>query len=386
MPRNRDEMELLGFLPPRAGEDPRTSDPIDVVDNGAFRDIENLEDDFRNPVDASEDPFLPQVTDDDGVPGFRPFVDASQDFGNDLAQEKDLSEEEHEMNSVRQMDEHSDDVLGDEFKQKLSARARALLSDEGRPVSDIAALARAGNAEHEARAARQPYVNITPESAATGLLGSQVLLNTQNGSPIQVASWQGLSDAEACPVTVTLTQVIPPIPTSGGTQKPIRPYAVLEWGTRNRMRAEVDIGLGTQFTINAAAVALSVGLDVSTVLGSVDQECQLAGNLGFWPCVRTAPVTRTKYSDSLSAGGNDLIEIPAFAKNVLVSRGGNPTDQMAFTIIVTDNTGRALAKQVVAINTLMSTPLILPGASRRISLTNDGAGAVTFCLVFELGL
>lgn len=392
MARSKEEMELLGFLPPRPGEDPRFGDnPIDIVDNGAFRDIENLDDDFRTGLDVEQDPFLPQVTDDDGVPGFRPFVEASNRFteAQNLPDGDDLSEEEQEMASVRESTP-DDEVLGDELVSKMALRAQAARGEDGRPVSDIAMLTRAANAEVAQAAERAPYVQITPASAATGLLGSQVTLSTANkyDDPVQVASWNGIADPETMPVTVQFIPVVSPIIQNSVTYKQIRAYGQIIFGTRNRYTVEVDVAMGAQLTVNAGAVALLVALESGAPgVGSIDQEIIVAGQISFWPSVRTAPLTRTRYIDSLATGDSSTVTIPAFAKSFTVHRSNNNGAVLGYTVSVQDNRGAVLFTQVVANDAYVATPTLLPGSARTVKIANASGTTITNCeVVFELSL
>jgi hypothetical protein len=369
------EMELLGFLPPRPGEDPRTGDnQIDLVDNGAFREIENLEDDFRNGLDVEQDPFMPQVTDGDGVPGYRPFVDASQRFTEaDLGLRADGDE------NVEEREEGGDDLA-----QIVGFREAAAIGEDGRPVSDLTRLYRADVAAKQELIARAPYARINPESAYSGMLGGQgtLVTNAQGGTPeaIQVVNWVG-EDVESCPVTLTLTPLyFTPagelVAVSGG----ILAQAVIRWGTRDgTQEAIVDLGSGVQLTLGASAVQVSLRF----ASGSVAQGgCRLTASLAFYPCVRTTPLTFTSYA-TITNGGTSTIQRPAFASHLYIEREGTE----AFTVGFYDTLANgAIYTRAVAAAAYLNDPIKLSNDVASIIVTNSGASSHKFRIIWGLHL
>lgn len=167
------------------------------------------------------------------------------------------------------------------------------------------------------------FVRINPASVLHGTLGGQQ--DVLSGQQIQVCNWSG-EDAEATPVTITLAPVQQVTPFTGGTQV-IRPYGIIQFGSRGMsVKAEVDILKGCQLTVSASSVLVQVAM--APELGtSGPASMKLAGMLSFFPCVRTAPVTRTRFigivgdaTTYIAAGGTAQVDIPPFAKNVSIWR------------------------------------------------------------------
>lgn len=172
---------------------------------------------------------------------------------------------------------------------------------------------------------------------------------------------------------------------NSATFKQIRAYGQIIFGTRNRYTVEVDVGMGAQLSVNAGAVALLVALEASPT-GSVDREIVVSGQISFWPCVRTAPLTRTRYIDSLATGNSSTVTIPPFAKSFTVLRSTNMGAVLGYTVTVQDNKGAVLFTQVVAADAFAN-PVILPGSARAVTIANASGSTITNCeVVFELGL
>lgn len=365
MPRNRDEMELLGFLPPRAGEDPRTSDPIDIVDNGAFRDIENLEQDFRDPLDVEANPFLPQVTDNDGAPGYRPYTDASNHFTEedlDLSSDGDLAAETQPS---------SDEETDDDLASIVSQREVAAIGSDGRPVSDFKMLQRADAVRNQQIAERAKYVRVNPESAYTGLLGGQVEIPANSADQQMVINWVG-EDVEATPVTISLypTETFSPYPTAL-TALPLG-IATVRWGTRNgTQEAVIDIGTGCQFTINASSVYVSVGHAITPLGVANNAPIRLNASLGFYTCQKNSPLTYTSYI--FNTGTTQSCARPPYASHVYFDRA-NTTVQ--WTLDFHFSTSGVAYSRIVAANAYLTEPIKLANDICGVYLTNAGAAAM----------
>lgn len=152
-----------------------------------------------------------------------------------------------------------------------------------------------------------------PKSAADKALGGNATLTS--AVVIRQASvlrWEGI-DEENKPVTVTLCPVTPLA--AGGTLV-VRPFAYIKWGTYgNIFLAEVDIGWGRQFTINASFVEVVVALDALTAANAA--QANLAASMSFGTCVRTSALIRTRYIDSATQNTPQTVVIPPFATGLL---------------------------------------------------------------------
>ncbi len=375
MSRNREEREMVGAIPQNP-EDPVFADGegVWIDDNDATQQIEDF--DNFDAVDVEETPYMPQVTDDDGSPGFRPYVDANIAF--DQAAGIDLKSRDPEMPD----DEFAAD---DELAHRLRQHEEAATDSVGAAVSDIAQLAQVSRMRHAEVTSRAKYVRINPESAYRALLGGQQLMSTANPAvPVQVATWTSESDVETTAVTIQFLPVVTSVPvnmTFG--ERPIRSYGVINFGTRGVYTVEVDVGLGQQLTLGASEVSLQVALEDTRSLGVIDRTIVLAGMLSFLPCVRTAPLTRTKYIDGLATGGFSQVIIPPFAKKLDVFRDqGNAS---AYTIILLD-TAFVSGYTVNVPAGAIPTAIVLAGDITRVIILQTAGPVTDYHLVFELGL
>ena len=383
MARNREEDEMIGSIPEH-GEDPRFADGDGVIvsSNGAFSEIEDL--DHFDPVDVDETPFMARVTDEDGYPGFRPYVDANVAF--DHAAGVGISTKDPDMPE----DEFAAD---DELAHRISQHEEAATDSVGAEVSDIAQMAQVSRMRHAELTVKAKYVRINPESAYRALLGSQRTMSTEFPEPVQVATWSADSDVETTAVTI---QFLPVVNLSfdfvARREKPVRSYGVINFGTRGVYKAEVDIGPGVQLTLNASEVSLQVALeDMRTGPFATNDPAQLiiAGMLSFLPCVRTAPITRTKYFDFLDPLAATTIFIPPFAKKMIIYTNGRSTlNTIPFTYRVLNSTSRILLADSFAVGSSMTRSVLLPGSSFAVVIVNDDpVNQITDGLaVFELGL
>lgn len=177
-----------------------------------------------------------------------------------------------------------------------------------------------------------PFARNNPPSVLHGTLGGQQTVYSQTDpdkvpATLQVANWGG-EDAETTPITVTFAPVQQAVAGNAATNYAgdppqiafgVRPFGIIQFGTRGFLpRAEVDIGLGTQFTVSGSSVTLQVGLDLTrdTFNVPIASNMQLAGMLSFHPVIRTTPVTRTRYFDGLVSGAEAFTTVPPFAKQV----------------------------------------------------------------------
>jgi hypothetical protein len=170
-----------------------------------------------------------------------------------------------------------------------------------------------------------PFSRTNPPSALAGTLGN--ITTVDYGQLVTVAKWDG-EVAETQPLTITIGPVFfPIIPKSrvpAGTS-PYRPFGQLTWGTRSVLATvNFDLGKGIQFTVGASSAVLSIGADPLVPGDTPDTLPQLSGWLSFWPCVRTAPVTRTVIVN-VPTTGTGLLPIPSFAKRLVGVYRVDPT-------------------------------------------------------------
>lgn len=383
MGRNsRGDKEIIGSRPTAPGEDPRFDSPsLMLVDNGATMDIED--DDQFDSVDVDDDPNLVWATDEDGVRGFRPYVEASQKFPTSDQVEND---DESELDGQNRTDAAENEPLGDEFEERMKQREEAATDVHGEPVSDITQLAAVQQAQTDEATDAAPFARINPPSSADALLGGIATLKV--GSPNQeVARWTAESQIESCPVTVTFgeaSQALAPsqrifVPNVPG----LRPFGIVQFGTRNAaIFLEVDIGTGVQFTIGASAVNLQVGLENSLAANSVGG-LTLAGQLSFYPVVRSQKITRTRYFDTDGVTVTADFSVPNFAKDVTIIV---PFAAAASQIVSFLNSNEKSVYEVeLAANTITTIPL--SGEVFTVQVINSDVSVLTsFSAIFGLAL
>jgi hypothetical protein len=233
------------------------------------------------------------------------------------------------------------------------------------------------------------FTRINPPSVMQGTLGGYQVVRSDAVSPIQVANWGG-EDEETIPITVTFApveQILLAVLGSAGAA----PYGVIQWGTRASLaKAVVDIGKGMQLTINASYCTLQVGVDSVDNTGVITNNpvsMKLMGMLSFYPCVRTAPVTRTVYL-SFAGGTSAAVDVPAFAKNVIVLplQSGAPPVAADYEILFLNSAGNTMYTRTVRDATTgpMVTPYPLSDAITAIKIAVTGA--FFSHLVFELAI
>ncbi|MES2179849.1 MAG: hypothetical protein V4550_18455 [Gemmatimonadota bacterium] len=150
-----------------------------------------------------------------------------------------------------------------------------------------------------------------------------------------VARWQG-EDHETGPVTVTIGLVTPLVSTAGAV---VRPFAIVHWGSYgNNFTAEIDIGTGRQFTINASMIEVLVALDALTASNTA--QANMCANLSFRDMVRTSPLIRTRYIDSQAQNVPASIVVPPFASGILPVQMSDPGGSVQIDFIDTSNTIR----------------------------------------------
>ena len=201
-----------------------------------------------------------------------------------------------------------------EHEQELIEASHYLPS--GQPLQsdlDQATLRRELQRREERREA--PPVSIVPVSFDRGVLGANVAVVPGNPTTIagplsQLVHWPG-DDRECIPVSV-FVQPSPPFPTASGSQ-PLRLVANCQFGNHGgKFSFDCDVGTGTAFTLNCSSIYVSVGMEASSSRPSWD----VFGSLGFYAINRTRPLTRTAYIEDLAPETTTTLVRPNFANTV----------------------------------------------------------------------
>lgn len=268
--------------------------PAQIIDNGAFQEIAD---------------FAPVTPDE--------MIDTVDEPPAPQPMERDPASEVLGATDRRIIGARVLPPFRDDFLEKNRQFAKAAYGPNGEHLDDFDQKWQAQQRAHEELQAGAPFVRINPPSAKRGILGGSATVKSGD-VPVQVASWIGDDDAEAQPVTVMANPTpYPMVTTSPGVLNTTRPYALVTFGTGiNKATAEVDIGLGCQFTVIGSAVQVQVGMDanVGAVTVSPPATLSIGASLGFFQVNRTAPLTRTRYCVADAAGANVTVLVPPFAK------------------------------------------------------------------------
>lgn len=264
------------------------------------------------------------------------------------------------------------------------------------PSSTLSHKVAVRNKQWQEQDERAPYVRTNPASVLQGTLGGQQLItvsgiNVLEGEPpgnvsrlIQVCNWGG-DDAETIPITVTAAPVQQIVNFPAGTfiLAP-KPFAVVQFGTRGFLvKAEVDIGTGTQFTVSGSSITVQVGFewDFGIVVPpgtEVAAQMKLAGMLSFRAIERTAPLTRTKYGIT----GNSvpaIFPVPPFAKRFTVWR---PDPTIPQVVTMRNDLGVSYLVNLPANDN--GTEITLATDITEVRVTQGPASAGTISVIFEL--
>jgi hypothetical protein len=227
------------------------------------------------------------------------------------------------------------------------------------------------------------FVRTNPPSVMQGTLGGYQVVNTNDVNPIQVVNWGG-EDEETLPCTITVAPVQQLGVTESFAIRSVAPYAVIQWGTRAALaKATIDIGRGTQLTVNGSYVTVSVGAEDPTGTGApTPRTMKIMGMMSFYPCVRTTPITRTQYLTVAPNTSTARIAVPDFAKNVILLPIQPAGD---YSIIFCSSNTNGEYTRLVPSTTVMLDPYPLSNDIVSIIVQN-GATTLFGRLVFELSL
>lgn len=266
--------------------------------------------------------------------------------------------------------DNGDSLYETDFQQELEMRSRSEHID-GLPLDDLDAKFRLQELDRAAIDAKSPSVSLAPASWDRGVLGGIATAqpnptSTLPGDLNQVVFWPG-DDRESGPVTITLA------PKPGVFQSPTtsllpvsRSVARVNWGTKNgQFTADVDVGNGIEFSIEAASVYVSVYQDAGSTISQ-----NLMASIGFYSATRTCTATRTAYLSILSGATENVIR-PNFATTIIGFERYDSTAQYVLDML--DINGTLIGQRVVPPSAYLITPIVLPNDCYSIDVTNNGS-------------
>lgn len=270
---------------------------------------------------------------------------------------------------------------GDDFDDLANEREQALADGGGDDLAREVIFQR----NYRNRLAKTPLISGNPASALQSLMGSTQTVHSGTGTAggataPTVARWAADSDAETRPVGVTFGMA--PVDPHFGTAD-VKPFGIVQFGTTGALlQAEVDIGTGCRFSVEASQVILQVGVD-SAVAPATACDLILSGLLSFGMVSKPTPMTRTVYIDNLGAGASTSgIPIKPFAKSVQFWRA--PVTE-AVTIEFHNSALQLLYSFVLAANATMTDPIPISNDCTQIVINDTGAGGLTHGrLIFNL--
>lgn len=159
------------------------------------------------------------------------------------------------------------------------------------------------------------------------------------------------------------------------------PYAAITYGTDGwaTERVEVDIGRGTRIAIPASNVNVSVGMDAPPS-GYVAGSMVLGGSLGLFGGTSTAPVTRTRYLNSLAKDSFDTVKIPARAQVLLPPQASDLAGTTRLRVL--DASGATLYALQYANGTCGTIPL--SNDAHSVYIYNVGPNSSNYRLAFQI--
>lgn len=266
----------------------------------------------------------------------------------------------------------------DDFEQLAYEREQALVEAGGDDLAREVIF----NNRARSRAQANQTISGNPSSAQKSVMGTtaQVASNTLADTAPTVAYWTADDDAESRCVGVTFA-MLPVSPYFGAYE--VKPFGVVQFGTRGLLAlAEVDIGVGCRFSVEASQVILQVCQDPIGSGGNAST-LTLSGMLSFGSVSRPTPMTRTVYIENLLSGTTTAgIPIKPFAKSVSFWRAPVASD---VTIEFHNSSLGLLYSYVLAANTIMADPIPLANDVTQIIINASGAGNITHGrLIFNL--
>ncbi len=264
----------------------------------------------------------------------------------------------------------------DDFLAHMDQMTEASVGPSGELLDDFDQKAQMQVSQHAALVQTAPFSRFQPPSSTSAVLGTIVDVVAGN-NPITAIYWNGASDSETTPVTITLSPVNPEQNNPGADD--IR--AIVKFGTRDSLTTVlVDVGQGCQLTVSGSTLVVDLEFPTSTLYpAGVTNKIQ--ASLSFFPIVKSVPATKTERLGEIAGAGSGSIRIPPFSKTVTTVRenGG------AFTINFLEKGGTVQYSQIFAANAVMD-PMFIAANITRIQIQNTSGAAQDFTLIFGLSL
>lgn len=293
--------------------------------------------------------------------------------------------------------DNGDSPYQSDFEHMIAMREAAHVGPDGSFLDDLDQKFRVMELEKAEQDAKSPQVSINPASWDRGSLGGIAaaqpnLIGFSGPTPIPdptapgqlntIVFWPG-DDRESCPVTITLSPLIGSVvegaPVVAVTDTVERPVARIRWGTKNgQFTADVDVGTGVEFCVEAASVYVSAYMDKGSTV-----PMNLMASIGFYAAARLSPATRTVYIDNLGVGDVERIVRPNFATAITGFERPDATDQYVITMYTINGT-TIIGQRVIAPSNYLDTPLVLPNDCYYVDVTNNGGGTSSSRIIFGL--
>ena len=279
----------------------------------------------------------------------------------------------HDLDIDRELTSDIDDYDQDDVAELLMLGAEAEVAPDGRERSELSKIVELNTLRRE-RAVTAPHRSINPLSFDRGLLGNKVEVRGSTAADpilIPVINWPGY-DAEVCPVTISAEANF----SLAQSSALVDPVLQVRWGTGGaQFLAEIDIGTGVQFTLNASSVYASAFHRTPTFT------CFVSASMGFYSTSQAVPAFRSERT-SLDAGGNYSFIRPRFATTLYGIERGDPAQQI--TLRFRNAALITLYQRVLAANTYLTAPIALSSGVSEVNVTDDGGSAVSVEAIWGL--
>jgi hypothetical protein len=145
-----------------------------------------------------------------------------------------------------------------------------------------------------------------------------------------------------------------------------RGFAVVKWGTRDgTQEVMIDVGTGTQLTVNASTIYVDVGITDDTNI-----PLRLSASLGYYTGLKDEPNTFTSYIDALDGLSTFVAQRPAYASHVYFQRA-NLTQ--AYKLFFIDSRNTVIYEVDVAAGSTLNGEIKLSNDVKQIDVFNATA-------------
>ena len=205
---------------------------------------------------------------------------------------------------------------------------------------------------------------------------------------VTLVDWQS-ADGEPHPVTVEVGRIAIggggsfPQAQSGGVALSYRPRAQVIIGQPSVMSDPffIDINRGQRFTAAASYLAVTAEM-LAPPAGGVSGSMSVLGGIGFGQAVTIAPVVITQYIDSLAALAVAApIVVPPRCNFLLPLRSSDQNNLMLVEFL---DTNSAVIDVLQFSNGQMVAPAPLSADTYSVRVTNQGAVAASYRLIFQV--